>query len=160
MGLREGLVLVLAAAMLGAGCATSPGPLAGSWVVVNYTGERPDPDGLPTGTAGRAVKILTSDRFAFGNMSGSDVFSGGGRYELEGDTYRETIEYHWVPELVGKTVEFDCEIDGDLWYHTGTFRVEGRDFRIREVWRRLQPAPERPRGGAPADRSGTRDPWW
>jgi len=154
------LAVLLAGAVVAAGCATAPNPLMGSWVVESYTGERPAPNAPAPDPAQRAVKILTRDRFAFGDQQGTEMFAGGGRYEWEEGVYRETVEYHWMPDLVGKTLEFDCRLDGDLWYHTGTFRFGGRDLVIREVWRRLDPASEGMRHAGTPGVSGDSGLWW
>lgn len=121
------------------GCGHPSARLQGSWVMV-YPSDasrehsvEDEPDGeLP-------VKILTDTHFAFGS-TGPDwtLYAGGGRYELDGDTYTETIAYHFNPKLVGKTLSFTCRLDGDRWYHTGIFEVDGDHFHIEEIWRRIK----------------------
>lgn len=87
-----------------------------------------------------SFKILNSTHFAFGRqvlidgVQQDEVYAGGGRYELIGDTlYIEHIEYHTAIELVGLSIEFRAEIDDDTWYHVG----QVGDSILREVWRRV-----------------------
>jgi hypothetical protein len=129
------LICILCAVLVG--CGPSTKRLMGTWKLVypeagvpqkDVRDDRPSP-----------VKILTDTHFAFGSMTASGmVFAGGGRYILEGDKYIELVDYHAIPKLVGKTLEFTCHIDGDKWYHSGRFVVDGEQFTIEEVWLRIE----------------------
>jgi hypothetical protein len=107
------------------GCGTAS--LQGSWVRIDD--EAPE---------GQTIKILTEERFAFGLHAKNEIVAGGGRYVLGDETYTETIEYHWMPSLVGKTVVFDCDIDDDMWHHTGKIKTAGGVLVIDEVWERIE----------------------
>ncbi len=117
--------LMILTLMTTLGCGTTS--LRGSWVRID--------DEAPQG---QTVKILTEERFAFGLHARNEIIAGGGRYVLDGDSYTETIEYHWMPSLVGKTVVFDCDLDGDIWHHTGKIKTGGGVLVIDEVWERIE----------------------
>ena len=111
------LTLLLPAFALG--CSAQP-PMMGSWVLVatDIVGDAE----LPETTEGWQVKILTEDRFAFGVQTEDRApWAGGGSYLYDAATgrYVEMVEYHSMPGLVGKRIEFDCHIEGDLWHHEG-----------------------------------------
>jgi len=89
---------------------------------------------------GPSYKILNKTHFAFGRqtvISGEpqdDVFAGGGRYLLQGDTlYTEIIEYHSNQAIVGMSIAFKCRVEGNLWYHTGDIG----NTKLEEVWRKV-----------------------
>ena len=83
----------------------------------------------------RLHKIVTATHFAFGRQTedGEGVFAGGGRYEIEDSSYRETYDYHGSPSMVGKSVTFDSSVEDSLWHISG---IVGR-FRLEETWRRM-----------------------
>ncbi len=84
------------------------------------------------------VKVSNDSHFAFGSVGPYGmVYAGGGRYTLEGETYTEFITYQFDPKLVGRSVSFTCRLDGDRWYHSGIFEVDGEQYHIEEIWRRI-----------------------
>jgi hypothetical protein len=48
-------------------------------------------------------------------------------------------ETHFASHLVGLENEFDCRLEGDLWYHSADAEVGGVRIEIHELWRRLAP---------------------
>jgi hypothetical protein len=69
------------------------------------------------------------------------VTAAGGTYTLEGDTYKERVEFgrFGTPELqkvVGKEQTFQVEVDGDTMIQTGTL---SNGQKLREVWKRVKP---------------------
>ena len=98
---------VLLMLLMIAACATSRTKLDGVWECV-----KPAPASADT----RAVKILTDGHFAFGRQSvdGGRAYAGGGTYRLDGTHYIETVDWHWVPVLVGQTIVFDCALKDGL----------------------------------------------
>lgn len=123
------IVLSSAILLALAGCASPGARLMGSWAML---GE----DGNPTGK----TKILTADRFAFGEqLDTGRIWAGGGTWKLEDGNYFETVEYHSAPAVVGKTIRFDCRLVDNLWYHEGSFRAGDENFRVVEVWQRIEP---------------------
>jgi hypothetical protein len=123
-----GLLLIVVVA---GGCAHSPHPLVGTWQMIKYQG---GPAHDPPNT-----KILNETHFAFGHLTrDGGVFAGGGRFEAEDGIYKELIEYHSIPELVGLTIKFQYHLEDDLWYHKGEFDVGDRHYHIDEVWQRVE----------------------
>ncbi|HUV35350.1 MAG TPA: hypothetical protein VMX58_00240 [Patescibacteria group bacterium] len=126
------IAVIVSAGLLG--CGHPSGKLVGSWEMV-----------IPSGTSTERfagdppVKILTETHFAFGCMGPDGImYAGGGRYTLDGDTYTETIAYHFNPKLAGRTLSFTCRLDGDRWHHSGIFEIDGERFNIEEIWRRIR----------------------
>ena len=127
MILNSGMLrkLLLGAVLLTfVGCSATRPPIEGAWRKV-------------TDDEHAAVKVLSDGHFAFGNQSGDGAWSGGGTYTYEEGTYTETVTYHSVPSLVGKTIAFECIIVDGEWLHKAQFESEGRSFQIDEVWRRV-----------------------
>lgn len=122
-------------------CASTRHALDGAWECVQPA---------PNTPAEREVKVIADGRFAFGVASGGPlVVAGGGACAYDGHQYTETVEYHWIPALVGRTIIFDCTLEGGLWRHEASFEAGGRQFHIDEVWRRVGSTP-RPDGTAAA----------
>jgi hypothetical protein len=151
------LVLLLAVAALPiTGCSHAPNPLIGAWEVVQPGVGAPEPDSssgmMPNPLV--PMKILTDSYFAFGYLTPSgEVFAGGGTYTYDGrDHYTEFIRYHSLPYLVGMRIDFTCRLEGDLWYHDGTYVTQGVNGEIHEVWRRLDE-------GKPSTPDTTRVKW-
>lgn len=40
-------------------------------------------------------------------------------------------------QLRDRTIEFECRLEGDLWYHEARLDAGGRHYDVREVWKRL-----------------------
>jgi hypothetical protein len=115
--------------------------LEGSWEMLSRKQVYPDTTIDLGRFPGPSYKILNSSHFAFGRQvikAGQvedDVFAGGGRYELVGDSvYTEYIEYHSEAPLVGQSITFNCKVIGDLWYHSGMLG----NYVLEEVWRRVR----------------------
>jgi hypothetical protein len=131
--------LGLLALWLCLGCAHAPSPLVGSWEIVSAEGDPADLAKDRDSLGLRGKKILNDTHFAFGEQApDGGVWAGGGRYLYEGGTYTEIIEYHSIPELAGLSIEFQCRLDGKLWYHSAEFEAGGRWYRINQIWRRIE----------------------
>ena len=132
------LAFLMMLSLLSACAATSArSPLDGAWECVSPP---------PVARAERAVKILADGHFSFGceASNGRMAYAGGGTYTLDGNTYIESITYHWVPELVGETIVFDCTLEDGLWYHRARVGEAGGPSFIDEIWRRIdEPKPAR-----------------
>jgi hypothetical protein len=129
--------LVLIVTLMG-GCASSSKRLIGAWELVSTPSDQLDLAGNDPPSPPNLVKILSEDRFAFGRQEpDGGLIAGGGTYELDGDVYTERVEYHWIPQLVGRELRFEVRVEDDRWIQTGSFVVEGRRFDISEVWRRV-----------------------
>ena len=109
--------------------------LEGTWEMI--TQKQIYPDTTVVRAVERSIKILNSTHFSFGRQiaDGEDIYGGGGRYTLVGDTvYTEYIEYHSSAPLVGTDISFECKVEGDIWYHRGHIG----DSILEEVWRRIK----------------------
>lgn len=113
--------------------------LVGSWELVSIAEDAPALGGEfvsdPNYQQAPTLKILNNTHWMFIRQS-SDRFihAQGGRYSLEDSIYTEQVEYSAIPDNVGKSFTFECELEGDsLWHHRGG---EG-DYRYNEVWRRV-----------------------
>jgi len=113
--------------------------LEGTWEMVSQELVYPDSVVDQSDEWGPGYKILNSTHFAWGRetKNGEEVLAGGGRYEYdaEEDVYIEHIEYHSDPDFVGYQLQFTARVEGDTWYHIG----ELEDYKLREVWRRVDP---------------------
>ena len=123
------LILLFVLTLLPA-CATTRGALDGAWECVQPAAPSP---------AQREIKLITDGHFAFAAPSenGLGAITGGGTCSYDGHRYTETVAYHWVPSLVGKTIVFDCTLKDGLWHHEANFEANGERFNIDEVWRRV-----------------------
>ncbi len=113
--------------------------LEGTWTMESRKLVYPDSIVDQSGNWGANYKILNSTHFAWGRETedGESVLAGGGRYEYypERNLYIEHVQYHSDPSLSGTTLRFQARVEGDTWYHVGKLV----DFKIREVWKRVDP---------------------
>jgi hypothetical protein len=125
------LILLSVLVVLFAGCAGGSRSVKGTWEMIY-----PEEEG--GNAAARNIKIVSDTHFAFGSGGrGGGVFAGGGTYSLGDSTYTEFIRYHTLQFLVGSSMEFKCILEGDRWYHSGSFDIGGRKFTVSEIWRRI-----------------------
>lgn len=71
----------------------------------------------PGTTTGSEIKMWSGNRWALVGVfiedsTVTDNF-GGGKFTLEGTSYREIVEYHSAEEYLGQTVNLFLEIQGD-----------------------------------------------
>jgi hypothetical protein len=139
--MRRSIILFSALFLLicSLGCCHRSGRLVGTWEMVFPGQAPPRGESVDESPGDTPIKILNDSHFAFGSVGPYGmVYAGGGRYTLEGETYTEVITYHFDPKLVGKSVSFTCRLDGDRWYHSGIFEVDGEHYHIEEIWRRIK----------------------
>ena len=72
---------------------------------------------FPGTSKGIETKLWSGDRWALVGVFAedtvlTDVFAGG-KFTIEGNDYREIVEYHSAPEYLGQTVKLFLEIKGD-----------------------------------------------
>lgn len=100
------------------------------------------------------IKLVTNTHFTWVSYDDKSVIaSGGGTYNYSGDTYVENIDFFEQTELdaadlTGTSVNFNCRIVGDKWYHSGYAKeyelnpenleyVVVDSFWIDEIWERM-----------------------
>jgi len=83
-------------------------------------------------------KLLTDTHFAFGFQTDTMTLAGGGTYNFDGETYSETIVYHSFPENIGLTIDFDVQLEGNTWHHTGTIQTSTGNVKLEETWVRVE----------------------
>lgn len=132
--LQGSIVPILTTVVILTGCAieSKRGPLEGAWEMESATYTLADSTYDPGFTQ---TKILTAEHFSFGRQTDTGALSGGGRYSFDGETYTETIDYHYNASHVGKSLSFEARLEGDsIWHHSGQI---GENYHIYEVWRRV-----------------------
>lgn len=135
MWIRVCVAPALMAVLILVGCnqAAERGPLEGAWELREATYMTPD---TSMAMEEPLTKILTATHFAFGRQGDEGPFAGGGRYEFDGETYTEIVQYHIDSEALGETLTFEAELEGDsLWYHRGSV---GENLQLEEVWERIE----------------------
>lgn len=114
--LLPGLIAFL---MLGSCTQEALSPMEGAWKLAfeyEFSGEHTTL--LYPGTSpGREIKLWSGDRWALVGAFVEDsivteVFAGG-KFTLEGNDYREIVEFHSAPEYQGQTVKLWLEVKND-----------------------------------------------
>lgn len=114
------LLLCLSAPLLLWSCSQEPvSPMEGAWKLALEIEVRGDESTIlyPGNTQGIETKLWSGDRWALVGVFVedsvlTDVFAGG-KFTIEGNDYREIVEYHSAPEYLGQTVKLYLEIKGD-----------------------------------------------
>ena len=111
-------------------------PLSGAWrfgARVNDEGIAGDRRGA--GSPRQTMKILSGKYFqwaAFNYETKQMSGTGGGEYEFNDNQYTETIRFFSRDNSrVGKSLTFECKIDGSDWYHKGKGTTGNP---VSEVW--------------------------
>ncbi|MEO0473109.1 MAG: hypothetical protein AAF206_26070 [Bacteroidota bacterium] len=111
--------------------ARSEHPLEGAWALTHIRGESTHTLNL------KMVKLLSGGHFmfAFFNDETQQFFSaGGGRYTYEDGTYTEHIDFHTIdPKLVGRSLTFEAQLEGDIWHHRGTIDAQPMDEKFERI---------------------------
>lgn len=153
-------LLLLLVCPMGAWGRLPTNELEGTWEMVSRELVYPDSVVDQSDDWGPGFKILNSTHFAWGRETkdGSEVLAGGGWYEYhpEENVYIEHIQYHSETAFVGQSVHFTARVEGDTWYHIG----ELGDFKLREVWKRVDPqsVKQKIRGEAQSEADSGNDP--
>lgn len=124
------LILPPAVALLW-GCSPSPAhtptstdtSVQGSWELVAYIPNK-RAEWTSYGDSILYQKHLTSTHFMWFHYDKHNeqiVGMGGGSYQQVDDTYIENITFFYPPgsSELGQSITFDCQIEKDLWLHTG-----------------------------------------
>lgn len=94
-------------------------PMEGAWKLALEIEVKGDESTIlfPGNSQGIETKLWSGDRWALVGVFVedsvmSDVFAGG-KFTLEGNDYKEIVEYHSAAEYLGQTVKLYLEIKGD-----------------------------------------------
>ena len=106
-------------------------PLDGTWELVS---------GQPLPQGARDIKIISGGHFifvAYETGNGKPLYTGGGTYVLNGNSYTEHMEFasEKIGELAGKEQAFTVKVDGDSFTQSGTL---SNGKKLQEVWRRVK----------------------
>jgi hypothetical protein len=112
--------------------------LVGTWKMVKarFGGKEHK---IPEGTM--QLKHITPTHYMFVDIDkdGKIFDARGGPYTLKGEKFESTPEYgvsDAFKALKGKPQVFQCKVEGDKWYHSGTLT---NGLTIEEVWERVGP---------------------
>ncbi len=109
--------------------------LVGSWEMVSMQVTTADSTVEYDETEQPTLKILNDTHWMFIRQSAdSFLFSQGGHYELDGNTYKEIVDYSADPGNIGNVYTFECQVENDRWLHRGGLG----NVRYDEVWRRVR----------------------
>ncbi len=111
--------------------------LDGAWRLVSARDPRTGQmRGMPPGVA--MTKLLVGGQYAWTVVRGGKALSGaGGTYQVDGDTYTETVVYSVgenMQPLVGSSCPFTWTIEGGKWHHKGTLKTGTIRQEIDEIW--------------------------
>ncbi len=139
-----------------------PISLQGEWQLMSaelIVGENTFPTFDPT--THQMMKIMTDSHFAFASKGPErpnftsyalstdekvvafENFGGGaGRYEFDGTTYTEHVDYSKYPNYEGKSLSFKVTIEGDILTQEGTYPLVAlglgkEDGYVKEVYQRI-----------------------
>lgn len=106
-------------------------PLIGTWKLISGTTIRGSDTTVVDYTQGQSfIKIINESHFSFfrhdlnKGQDSSAVFSAGaGTYTLDGNTYREHLEYFSLREWEGHEFEFEVTIKQDTLIQTGVEKI-------------------------------------
>lgn len=70
------------------------------------------------------------------------AFAGGaGSYSATPTTYTEKIEYFGDPTAIGRSLQADCRVEGDRWYHSWVAPFDPKDTtakqKVVETWKKI-----------------------
>ena len=105
--------------------------LDGTWELIS---------GQPLPKGARDIKIISEGHFifvAYDTEKGKPLYTGGGTYILNGNSYTEHMDFasdQISAGLIGKDQPFTIKVDGDMFTQTGTLS-NGKD--LSEIWKRV-----------------------
>lgn len=87
----------------------------------------------------KSRKLIAGSYFSFITWQADGKFevAASGRFSTPGGAYHETPDSSSLARLLHKTYQFQCQLSGNLWLHSG----DEDGIQIEEVWQRLA-APE------------------
>jgi hypothetical protein len=128
------LALLFACTVASSHAQSSKSPLVGTWEMTSaiWTEGGKETHWAIGKDSGSQLKMYSQGYFLFvgrekeSDKPAADNF-GGGTYTLMGDNYSETIQYHTMAGLVGKTLHFKLVIKGNTMTMTGPIAATAED---------------------------------
>lgn len=111
--------------------------LVGTWGLISFKYTLPDTVITGNSSTFNSITIFGKSFFAYiGKTANDNVFkrAGGGRYKLTGEVLVEIMDYTSIANMLGKTFQFKCVIEGDTWYHSGQIN----NILVEEVWKKIE----------------------
>ena len=96
--------------------------------------------GQPLPRGARDIKIISEGHFifvAYDMAKGKPLYTGGGTYILDGNSYTEHLDFaseEISAGIVGKDQPFTVKVDGDTFIQTGTL---SNGKALSETWKRV-----------------------
>jgi hypothetical protein len=110
--------------------------LVGTWGLISFKYTLPDTTISGNSSTFNSIKVINNTHFAYiGKTTQGNVFkrAGGGRYKLTGEVLVEIHDYANLANMLGKSFQFKCVIDGDTWFHSGQIN----EIFVEEVWKKI-----------------------
>ncbi|MDZ4701223.1 MAG: hypothetical protein SH809_16045 [Rhodothermales bacterium] len=102
-------------------------PLVGAWEFVSSRIVLPDTIvNVETIANQKGLYLASNSHWAFvsSTSDGSKLlFAGRGTYTIEGNSYKESVQFHTFSEVIGSTIEFEFDIKGDTLTKAGYLPV-------------------------------------
>ena len=107
-------------------------PIVGTWELVSGTIIENGDTSITDYTNNiRFIKVINKTHFTFinhdlnkGADSSATFVAGGGRYTLEGNRYKEHLEFCNFKEWEGHDFEFEVQVNGDKLIQKGIEKIE------------------------------------
>jgi hypothetical protein len=113
-------------------------PYEGAWEIIYHKVIYPDTTITTTRFENPVLKILSKKFYSFGNqLDQNRVWGGGGEYKVTGDTFISYPKYHSNARMVGDSIVFKSEIEGDRWTIYTVYKMDTLSLESTETWRRL-----------------------
>jgi hypothetical protein len=121
--MKKILALISVIVLFTIGCnKEKPNPIEGAWDMTYAVKVADDTVSLkyPGDVEGNQMKMWSKEHFVFVGLFRQDTTEldsfGGGTYTLEGNIYKENIEYHVTRSIVGKTNQMYIRVSNDTLY--------------------------------------------
>jgi len=111
--------------------------LIGTWELASYKYTLSDTVITGTNANFTSIKIITPKFFVYvGQTMPSKEFkrAGAGRYIVKGEVLQELMMFSSIQNMLGKTYQYKCVVNGDSWYHSGQIN----DIFIEEIWKKVE----------------------
>lgn len=110
--------------------------IQGTWKMVSFQYDRDPVEKLKENQM--TFKTFTRTRWSsasFDKITNKIAGNCGGTYTLQGNQYRETVEYYsWGNEVIGKTFTFTIEIEKGMLHQKGFMEWKGNSNYLIDEW--------------------------